>query len=148
MKKIFIIMLAVMPLTAIADYDVERIKNEMAASELLKINAWKLNEAGNAWMAEHDLPNTVISANKATTGIMRGVASQLDALSAMGGCSELGDIGFEVKDDKRVADLLVNLLTTQKEQSLTANNIVYTAQLLELGNQVMFGCTLKPVLEQ
>ena len=143
MKKLLITMLAIIPLTSLADYDVERIKKDMTETKSFGVEKWELNEAGNAWMAKHGLKNTVISATDKLTGMMIFVENEPQAFMAMLNCTLLGYIGVELKDDARVNALAYDAVSSQKKQSLVINNVKYSVEPMQMGNVVAFSCTIE-----
>jgi hypothetical protein len=143
MKKLLVTLLAMTPFTVSADYDVERIKQNMKETEIFHIQEWRQNEAGNAWIANHALKNTTIMAGEKNAGIVALISNQTEALSAMITCMMMGHVGLGVEGDGP-QKLVSDAIESGKKRQLTHDNVSFTVEPAEMANTVSLNCIVKP----
>lgn len=143
MKKIIVMTLALIPALAAAEYDVERIKAEMQGTKILEIKSWEKLKAGDAWLAKHNLDNTVISVGESNTGLVATIADQPQAVNAMLSCMMVGNIGLELNDN-RVAEAVSGAVTKGEKRIIKANHAAFSVEPKELGNAVTLSCFVAP----
>lgn len=143
MKKIMVMTLALLPSLAFAQYDAERIKADVTAEPSFKVADWKLNDTKTAWVAEHDLKDTVLTVGKEESGMIFVVDDNDAALTAMINCMLFGNIGLEL-DDNQIANAVSASVKQGQKQVVEANGSAFSVKAEELVGNVALSCVVAP----
>lgn len=133
---------------AFAEYDRDRIKNDInGEASLFGVTGWKKSENGEAWIASPSPKGMVLSAGKKNSGMIAVLSDSNQALQAMLRCMMLGDIGLAPKNESergQVASVVERATQHQSSASTSLNGVTFEVSPQEVAGNVVLSCLLSP----
>jgi len=139
-----------LPVVAHADYDVERIKAGLQASDVLQITGWHIIEAGNVWEPDTNHPKMAFGISDKESGVVIMVDDKAAALSGFAACVTLGISAIspnsKTQKDSILDTIIGSMESAPSKKTVTLNGVIFSAETLDTGaNYAAISCLASPL---